>query len=88
MTYAIEVLPSALRQLLAVPKNEQRRLEECIDRLAANPRPVGAKALQGSSKGHLRVRIGDYRIIYRVEDDRLLVLVVRVGHRKDVYRRR
>ena len=87
MTYAIEVLPSALRQLQAIPKNDQSRLEDCIDRLAVNPRPVGAKVLRGSSKGHLRVRIGDYRIIYTVQDDVLLIVVVALGHRREVYER-
>ncbi|MCD4726205.1 MAG: type II toxin-antitoxin system RelE/ParE family toxin, partial [Pirellulales bacterium] len=53
--------------------------------LAKNPRPAGAKMLAGPNR-FLRVRVGDYRIIYRVEDDRLVVLVVRVGHRREVYR--
>jgi len=50
-----------------------------------NPARPGAKALQGDGK-RLRIRVGDYRVIYRVEDDRLVVLVVKVGHRREVYR--
>ncbi len=62
-----------------------RRIAGAIDGLAANPRPPGAKALRGDSS-ILRIRIGDYRIFYTVEDAVLLVLVVRIGHRRDVYR--
>ena len=70
----------------SLPRDIRERIREKIDSLAENPRPHGVKALQGSQKGHLRLRVGEYRIVYRVEDDRLLVLVVAVGHRREVYR--
>jgi len=61
----------------------RRRVQGAIALLAHDPRPPGARALQG--RAGLRVRVGDYRIIYAVEDDVLLVVVVRLGHRRDVY---
>ncbi len=56
-----------------------------MDALAANPRPKGVKKLTGLDNLY-RIRAGDYRIVYQIRDDRLIVLVVRIGHRKDVYR--
>ena len=85
MTYGIEILPSARRELLAVPKREQKRIDERILALADDPRPSGAKSLVGQNNLY-RIRVGDYRVIYRIQDHDLLILVVRIGHRKDVYR--
>jgi mRNA interferase RelE/StbE len=84
--YTVTILPAALRLLRSLPQSVRTRIRGEIDSLAENPRPHGAKSLQGSQKGYLRVRLGDYRIIYRIEDDRLLVVVVGIGHRRDVYR--
>ncbi len=56
-----------------------------MDGLAVNPRPKGVKKLSGLDDLY-RIRVGDYRIVYQIHDDRLIVLVVRIGHRKDVYR--
>ncbi|MBI3184065.1 MAG: type II toxin-antitoxin system RelE/ParE family toxin [Myxococcales bacterium] len=84
--YTVTILPEALRALEKLPKEVQRRIRDKIDRLAHNPRPPGVKALQGSERGYLRLRVGDYRLIYRVEDEQLLVLVVRIGHRREIYR--
>ena len=56
-----------------------------MDALAANPRPRGVKKLTGLDDLY-RIRVADYRIVYQIQDDRLIVLVVRIGHRKDVYR--
>ena len=84
--YTVTILPAALRVLRSLPRNIRTRIRGEIDSLAENPRPHGAKSLQGSQKGYLRVRVGDYRIIYRIEDDRLLVVVVGIGHRREVYR--
>ncbi len=86
MTYQIVFSPTAYRQLEDIPKADQRRIREKIDRLSTNPRPPGAKLLKGGP-GLLRIRVGDYRVIYKVEDDRLIVLVIRIGHRSEVYRR-
>ncbi len=85
MTYAIEVLPAAERDLRKVHPQMRARIRGAVLKLAADPRPPGARALK-DRPGYLRVRVGDYRIIYTIEDDVLRVLVVRVGHRRDVYR--
>ena len=85
MTYAIEVLPAAERDLRKVHPQMRARIRGAVLKLAADPRPPGARALK-DRPGYLRVRVGDYRIIYTIEDDVLRVVVVRVGHRRDVYR--
>jgi mRNA interferase RelE/StbE len=85
--YRIRFTPEARRNLEALPKAGQRRLDARIIQLAANPRPPGVITLQGG-QGLLRLRVGDYRIIYRIEDEVLLVIVIRIGHRREVYRRR
>jgi len=81
--YRIELRPSAVRALRKLDPQVRRRVQGAIALLAQDPRPPGARALQG--RPGLRVRVGDYRIIYTVEDDVLLVVVVRLGHRRDVY---
>lgn len=85
MTYAIEVLPAAERDLRKVHPPMRARIRGAVLKLAAEPRPPGARALK-DRPGYLRVRVGDYRIIYMIEDEVLRVIVVRVGHRRDVYR--
>ena len=85
MTYAIEVLPAAERDLRKVHPQMRARIRGAVLKLAAEPRPPGARALK-DRPGYLRVRVGDYRIIYTIEDDVLRVIVVRVAHRRDVYR--
>jgi mRNA interferase RelE/StbE len=86
VAYTVELKPAAVRDLKAIPERERKRIKTRIDALAENPRPHGAKALQGG-EGYLRIRVGDYRIIYTVLDRLLLVVVIRVGNRRDVYRR-
>jgi len=86
LTYRIELSRSARKSLLALPAVDQRRLERAIDALGKNPRPRGAKKLEGGA-GELRVRVGVYRILYEVVDDVLCVLVLAIGARNDVYRR-
>ena len=83
--YSIELAPAAVRQLRALPRDAQRRIGRKIDSLADDPRPRGAVALRGA-RGIYRLRAGSYRIIYEVRDEKLLVLVIRIAHRKDVYR--
>jgi mRNA interferase RelE/StbE len=85
--YAVEVTDAALRTLRGLPKRVRARLWERIGSLAEDPRPPGCKALQGALRGSHRVRVGSYRIIYRIEADRLVVVVVEVGTRGDVYGR-
>ncbi|MEO6790805.1 MAG: type II toxin-antitoxin system RelE/ParE family toxin [Ornithinibacter sp.] len=81
--YRIELRPSAVRALRKLDPQVRRRIQGAIALLAHDPRPPGARALQG--RPGLRIRVGDYRIIYTVEDDVLLVVVVRLGHRRDIY---
>lgn len=87
MAYRVEIKASAVKEIAALPGREQRRVIRAIESLAAAPRPPGARKLSGSEDVY-RVRVGDYRIIYQVFDKVLVVQVVRVGHRRDVYRRR
>ena len=85
MRYAIEFTAGAARDFRKLPSAVQRRIGSRIDSLAVNPRPAGARQLAATEK-LLRIRVGDYRVIYQVLDDLLRVLVVTIGHRRDVYR--
>ncbi len=85
MSHRIEVAPAALRQLRKLDPQARRRVQAAIELLADQPRPPGATKLAGGD-GEWRVRTGDYRIIYEIHDQALLVLVVAVGHRRDIYR--
>lgn len=87
MTYRIEVAPAAVRQLRKLDPAARRRVQAAIELLADQPRPSGAKKLAGGD-GEWRVRTGDYLVVYEVHDDVLLVLVVAVGHRRDIDQRR
>ena len=84
MSYAVQVAPAALRQLRKLPPDARRRIQAAIELLADTPRPPGAKKLSGNS-GDWRVRTGDYRITYEIQDAQLIVLVVALGHRRDIY---
>jgi mRNA interferase RelE/StbE len=85
LAYRIEFTPRADREFRALGRSTQVRLGRRIDSLAENPRPQGIKKLAGEQDLY-RFRVGDYRIIYQIREKSLLVLVVRVGHRADVYR--
>ena len=87
MAYRIEFSPYARRQFGALSGAVQARLRSHIDALAENPRPPGIQKLKGHDKT-FRCRVGSYRIVYELHDDILLVLIVEVGHRREVYRRR
>jgi mRNA interferase RelE/StbE len=87
MTYAVRVAPSAQRQLRKLDPAARRRVQAAIELLGADPRPPRATRLVGGA-GEWRVRTGDYRIIYEIHDEEVVVLVLRVGHRRDVYRTR
>jgi mRNA interferase RelE/StbE len=85
--YSIVLGAGVEKQIAALDKPIRRRVAASIDALAADPRPAGAVALRDRS-GSLRVRVGDYRIVYSVNDGQLIVLVVDVGHRRQIYRGR
>ncbi|WP_367154036.1 type II toxin-antitoxin system RelE/ParE family toxin [Methylomonas sp. HYX-M1] len=84
MAYSIAYKPSAEKSLSRLPLDVCRRLLVAIDNLAENPRPSGVKKLQ-SPIDLYRIRVGDYRVIYIIEDSKLKILVVAVGHRSDIY---
>ncbi len=87
MTYRVEVAPAAVRQLRKLAPDARRRVQAAIELLAGQPRPSGATKLVGGD-GVWRVRTGDYRVVYEIRDDVLLMLVIAVGHRREVYRGR
>ncbi len=82
--HAVEFLPSAARALKKLDPAVQRRIARRIDRLAEDPRADAVK-LRGPDDVW-RARVGDYRVLYAIEDQRLVVLVIKIGHRRDVYR--
>jgi mRNA interferase RelE/StbE len=85
VAWQLRIEPRAERALLALPEEARRRVARRIDRLQFDPRPPGCLKLAGRD-GTWRLRVGDYRILYRIEDAVLVVLVIAVGHRRDVYR--
>jgi len=84
VSYAIEILRVAQKQLAKIDRAQQPRIIDAIRQLAADPRPAGCKKLSG--RPAWRIRIGPSRVIYEIQDARLLVLVVTIGDRKRVYR--
>ncbi len=87
MRYRLEVKNSARKQIARLPKADQRRVMVAIADLAEAPRPDGARKIVRAENAY-RIRVGDYRIVYEIVDRVLTVCIVRVGHRKDVYRER
>lgn len=82
--YRIEFAPTAARTFKKLSPEIQNRLSKTIDKLTGNPLPNGVKKLAGEDN-LFRVRVGDYRIIYQLKSNELIILVVRVGHRRDIY---
>ena len=87
MTYRVALAPAAARQLRKFDPQVRRRVQAAIELLATEPRPPAATQLVGGA-GEWRVRTGDNRIVYEIEDERLLVLVLSAGHRREIYQRR
>ncbi|MEH2086470.1 type II toxin-antitoxin system RelE family toxin [Nostoc sp.] len=85
MSYKVEILRGALKQLKKIPSELQERIQIKIDDLATEPRPNGVKKLKGKENAY-RIKVGDYRVIYDIFDDLLVVNVVEVGHRKNIYK--
>ncbi len=85
MTYEVEITPAAKRQIKKLTKSIQQLIVERLEELVENPRPPGVFKMEGEENLY-RVRVGDYRIIYQVQDRMLLIVVVKVGHRGNVYR--
>ena len=87
MSYRVEITPQAARQIRSLPRDILKRIDAAILSLAENPRPANCLKLQDSDNAW-RVRVGDYRVIYEIEDGVLRVVVIRVDHRSTVYRPR
>ena len=83
--YRVEFKPSVWKDFDEVPRADRRRILKRIERLAEDPRPTGCKKLSGSEQ--YRIRQGVYRILYSIEDESLIVIIVKVGHRREVYKR-
>jgi mRNA interferase RelE/StbE len=84
MTYAVEILRPAQRQLAKIDRQAQGHIIDSIRDLATDPRPSGCKKLSG--RPAWRIRVGDYRVIYEIHDKELVIVIVTLGNRKDVYR--
>lgn len=84
MTYTISIKRSAQKSLGKISQNHRGLIVDKVRTLSENPRPQGSKKLSG--RDAWRIRIGDYRVIYEINDNQLVVLVVTVGHRREVYR--
>lgn len=82
MPHRIELAPAAAREFRKLPRAAQMRIGRRIEQLATDPRPDGVRKL---SDGSYRIRIGDYRVLYQIHDAQLLIVVIRVRHRKDAY---
>ncbi|MCA0347301.1 MAG: type II toxin-antitoxin system RelE/ParE family toxin [Actinobacteria bacterium] len=85
MAYEIVYAPSAAKALRKLDRQVARRLLEAISKLAEEPRSAGGVQLVGG-EGELRIRVGDYRVVYDVIDEEVVVLILRLGHRREIYR--
>lgn len=83
-SYSVRIKPSAAKELEAVPAKNRRRIATKIQALGSNPRPVGCEKLSGHDK--YRIRQGSYRVLYTIADSVLIVTIVAIGNRRDVYR--
>lgn len=86
MAYEIVIQDTANKVLRKLDKPVRERVAAAIEALADDPRPAGIKAIVGEP-GAFRIRVGDYRVLYEIEDYRLVVMVVKIGHRSTVYNR-
>lgn len=88
MPYAIRIGPAAERDIRRLDKQNKLRILDRLEELRTQPRPPGVEKLKGKgAEAYYRIRSGDYRVIYAIEDDKLIVLVLKVGNRREVYRR-
>jgi mRNA interferase RelE/StbE len=85
MTYRLEIKKSAMKQISRLPRPDQRRVMAAIADLADTPQPEGVRKIVGADNAY-RIRVGDYRVVYVISNRVLTVYIVRVAHRKDVYR--
>jgi mRNA interferase RelE/StbE len=83
--YDLRITTSAAKSLMKLPRVEQKRIRSAIAELPADPRPHGVTKLSGTTDSY-RIRVGNYRIVYTLDDGELVIVVVRIGHRKEIYR--
>ncbi len=84
MTYSISIKQSAAKVLAKISQPDRGRIIQAIDLLGENP--SAGSVLKGEFSGLRRIRVGSYRVVYEVQNDRLFILVIRIGHRREVYR--
>jgi mRNA interferase RelE/StbE len=86
MSYHVSIRKQALKELENLPLKESRKVAAAIDELSQNPRPDGCKKLKGEHEFIWRIRVGDYRVLYKIEDEIKVVEVGKISDRKDVYK--
>jgi len=84
MSYKILILRHAQKELAQLPKQEYERIKEAVEKLSNEPRPQGCKKLMG--REGWRVRVGNYRVIYEIDDTKQALTILHIGHRRDVYK--
>jgi mRNA interferase RelE/StbE len=85
MSYQIQIKRSAQKELEELPKREQRRIVRAIESLSEDPRPQGVRKIVGGEDLY-RLRVGDYRVVYQIQEAIVTIWVIRIGHRRDIYR--
>ena len=86
MSYTVQLAPAAKRQLRKLDRSIQERVVRRLEKLEKDPRPSGVEKMEGDESTY-RIRMGEYRIVYEIQNKVLVVLVLKVGHRREVYRR-
>ena len=86
MKYRIEFKRSAAKALQKIPRRDQKRIRDKIDSLSEGLPDPNITKMKGNNPFH-RIRVGDYRIVYEIQDDILIIVILKIGHRKDIYRR-
>jgi mRNA interferase RelE/StbE len=84
MSYQVIIPKKVLKELSGLPLNYGKKVAQALVELENDPRPVGSKKLKGSENKY-RIRVGDYRVIYTIEDNILIIEVIRIAHRREVY---
>jgi len=84
MSYSIQILRRAQKELAQLPKQEYERIKEAVENLSHGPRPQGCKKLTG--REGWRIRVGEYRVIYEIDDVQQRLTILHIGHRRDVYK--
>ncbi|TVR80850.1 MAG: type II toxin-antitoxin system RelE/ParE family toxin [Chitinophagaceae bacterium] len=83
--YEISITRSAAKELRSIPKHAIKRIVDNIDLLAQNPRPEGSKKIKGTKLNLWRIRIGNYQVVYDIQDKIKIIEIIKIGHRKEIY---